>query len=105
MPLTLPDASLRPAGGSKNGPPCLQLADADVPPLDPSARPPRAPSHVFQTRPTPPEGGVLEGRVRPRDAYLMPEEGGAAVTVSMRVMSAGDGYKYLLKSVAAVVMV
>ena len=47
----------------------------------------------------------MEGRVRPRDAYLMPEEGGAAVTVSMRVMSAGDGYKYLLKSVAAVVMV
>ena len=41
-------------------------------------------------------------RRRPRSvvAYL-PPEGGAAVTVSMRVMSAGDGYKYLLKSVAA----
>src|SRR5699024_9032932 len=28
-------------------------------------------------------------------------EGAAEVTVSMRVMSAGDGYKYLLKSIAA----
>src|SRR5699024_9316801 len=32
-------------------------------------------------------------------AHLIVEE--AAVTVSMRVMSAGDGYKYLLRTVAA----
>lgn len=34
-------------------------------------------------------------------AHLLREGGGGAVTVSMRVMSAGDGYKYLLHTVAA----
>jgi conjugative relaxase-like TrwC/TraI family protein len=34
-------------------------------------------------------------------AHLLRDRGGAPVTVSMRVMSAGDGYKYLLRTVAA----
>lgn len=44
---------------------------------------------------------MIEGAIRSGDAYLLPDEGGVTVTVSMRVMSAGDGYKYLLKPVAA----
>ncbi|MCU1678887.1 MAG: conjugal transfer protein, partial [Frankiales bacterium] len=34
-------------------------------------------------------------------AHLLTNMGGVPVTVSMRVMSAGDGYKYLLRTVAA----
>jgi conjugative relaxase-like TrwC/TraI family protein len=34
-------------------------------------------------------------------AHLLSNMGGVPVTVSMRVMSAGEGYKYLLRSVAA----
>lgn len=34
-------------------------------------------------------------------AHLLRDGGGGAVTVSMRVMSAGDGFRYLLRTVAA----
>ena len=37
---------------------------------------------------------------RSSSAHLI-TEGGGVVTVSMRVMSAGDGYNYLLRTVAA----
>lgn len=34
-------------------------------------------------------------------AHLLRDDGGGAVTVSMRVMSAGDGFRYLLRTVVA----
>lgn len=50
----------------------------------------------MQTRPAP--SRLIADMTAP-SAHLSVEE--AVVTVSMRVMSAGDGYKYLLRTVAA----
>src|SRR5690606_3364644 len=61
-----------------------------------SFTPRQGPPRVLQTRPAP---SRLPADMTAPSAHLSVEE--AAVTVSMRVMSAGDGYKYLLRTVAA----
>src|SRR5699024_3854332 len=61
------------------------------------AHPPAELPRVLQTTPAPSLIHVVGGAAA---AHLRVKEA-AAVTVSMRVMSAGDGYKYLLRAVAA----
>src|SRR5690606_11982024 len=62
-----------------------------------SFTPRQGPPRVLQTRPAPclihSVGGAAVAHLRVEEAVT--------VTVSMRVMSAGDGYKYLLRTVAA----
>src|SRR5699024_1268557 len=58
---------------------------------------PLEPSRVLQTRPTPCLIRAVGGAAV---AHLKVEEA-VTVSVSMRVMSAADGYKYLLRTVAA----
>ncbi|MFZ1381743.1 MAG: relaxase domain-containing protein, partial [Scrofimicrobium sp.] len=44
---------------------------------------------------------AIEARWEPPHTSFLTERWWLTVTVSMRVMSAGDGYKYLLRTVAA----
>src|SRR5699024_11408120 len=76
-------------------------ADCQPPPRLRTQKPwfssPLEPSRVLQTRPT---LCLIRAAWGAAVAHLKVEEA-VTVTVSMRVMSAGDGYKYLLRTVAA----
>ncbi len=66
-----------------------------------SLPPTRGASRTDEPPPSSPSLAEAPRLLQIEGAHLLRDDGGGAVTVSMRVMSAGDGFRYLMRTVAA----